>query len=81
MTQSTAEKMSEAFWETYESFNGKTSDDAMRAAILTLADNVTDEMLAAFTDHQPMHYLPSIKWKEDTRKAISAALRAGAAGS
>lgn len=59
----------------YESGAHRSNEDAMRAALLWLADNVSDEMVSAFWDQ-----FYSVKVDSPTNKAIAAALRAAAGG-
>ncbi len=63
-----ASDFAEWHWEEYV--------EPAKAAIRALAANVTDEMVNAFSRERPAHYFPLSKWGEDTRRAISAALRA-----
>lgn len=53
--------------------SGWHHDDAMRAALLWLASNVSDEMGCALLQH-----LPDTAFRADTKTAIAAALRAAA---
>lgn len=54
----------------YESGAHKSNAEAMRAALLWLADNVSDEMGAAVLVH-----MPDTAFRADIKKAIAAALR------
>lgn len=63
--------------------SGWNSDDAMRAALLWLADNVSDEMVFHLIGSTFKHRPPAFKFEytvEQTREAIAAALRQAAGG-
>ncbi len=84
MSSKTLEGMARAHWTTFADVEPKTSaidpDDieAMRVALLWLADNVSDEMVHEFTNAAVLAR-PGIAG-EAVRQAISAALRAAGDG-
>ena len=70
----------EAYWNWMPTLPRSMEDEAMRAALLWLADNVSDEMVHAYRDALERQardpWLPSIA----ESKAIAAAIRAAAGG-
>ena len=67
----------------YESGAHRSNEDAMRAALLWLASNVSDEMVFHLIGDTFKHRPPAFKFEhtvEQTRSAIAAALRAAAGG-